>query len=70
DFSAESEAHLSMYHDWMAGLKLLQPFLIKMQVTNQEEADQLYQQALLEMQADDFCGMWYLLSVLGQLPKL
>ncbi|MBA2288589.1 MAG: class I SAM-dependent methyltransferase [Ktedonobacteraceae bacterium] len=70
DFSAEAEAHLSMYHDWGAGLKLLQPFLIKMRVTSQKEADYLYEQALLEMQAEDFCGMWYVLSALGQLPKL
>jgi hypothetical protein len=36
-----------------------------MGVATQEEADQAYQQVLIEMQRDDFKGMWYLLTAWG-----
>jgi len=68
DFSAGAEAHNSMYENWMAGLELLKPFLIKMKMATPEELEELYQQALIEMMASDFRALWYFLSVVGQRP--
>lgn len=68
DYSVGAEAHLSMYENWMAGLALLQPFLKKMGLATPEEAEELYQQALIEMMSDDFRALWYFLSVVGQRP--
>jgi ubiquinone/menaquinone biosynthesis C-methylase UbiE len=69
DFSAGAEAHMGMFEDWTAGLKLLQPFLLKMKVATQEEADELYQMALAEMLEDGFSALWYFLSVIGERPS-
>jgi len=66
DFSYGMEAHNGCYQDVMVLFKLLQSFLIKMGVTTQEEVDVLYHRALAEMQSEDFCGIWYFLSVWGQ----
>lgn len=68
DYSAGAEAHANMYQDWRVALKLLQPFLIKMGVTTQEEADRLYNQVLAEMLSNDFCGIGYFLTVCGEKP--
>jgi ubiquinone/menaquinone biosynthesis C-methylase UbiE len=68
DFSSGAEAHISMYENWMAGLELLQPFLVKMRMATLEELKELYQQALIEMMSNDFRALWYFLSVVGQRP--
>ncbi|WP_161977544.1 hypothetical protein [Dictyobacter kobayashii] len=34
----------------------------------QEDLTALYQRMLLEMQKQDFCGRWYLLTVWGTTP--
>ena len=66
DFSAGSESHASIYQNFMVSFKLMQPFLIKMGATTQEEVDRIYYQALSDMQSDDFCGLAYFLTVWGQ----
>jgi hypothetical protein len=68
DFSTGAEAHDSTFHDWMVGLKLLQPFQVKMGTGTQEEVDALYQQALGEMIADNFCAVWSFLTASGVKP--
>jgi len=68
DFSAGTEAHESMCRNWMIALKLGQPFLVKVGVTTQEEAERLYQQAMAEMMSNDFCSIWYLLTACGEKP--
>ena len=68
DFSYGTEAHESIYHNLSIGFKLLQPFIIKWKVALQEELDELYQQALAEMQSEDFCAVWFLLTVWGTRP--
>lgn len=68
DYSAGTEAHDSIYRDLVVALKLLQPFLIKLGVTTQEEADRLYQQAVAEMLSNDFCAIAYILTVCGEKP--
>ncbi len=66
DYSQDTEAHAGMYQNFMVGYKLIQPFLLKMGMITPEEMDRVYQQMLIEMAADDFCAVWFLLSVWGQ----
>ncbi|HLI07518.1 MAG TPA: methyltransferase domain-containing protein [Ktedonobacteraceae bacterium] len=68
DYSAGTEAHDGMFHNWMISLKFTQPFLVRMGSATQEELDNLYQQALAEMMADDFSALWYFLTVTGEKP--
>jgi ubiquinone/menaquinone biosynthesis C-methylase UbiE len=68
DWSAGMEANASTRFDLQFLLKLLEPFLVKMQLVTEEEFDPLYQMALEEMQSDNFCAMTLFLSVLGEKP--
>ncbi len=69
NFSTGSDAHKSMYQNWMVAFKLLQPFMVKMNVMKQEEAEKLYQQVLVEVQRDEFCGLWFFLTAWGETPN-
>jgi ubiquinone/menaquinone biosynthesis C-methylase UbiE len=69
EYSAGTEAHYSAYQDMMAIYQLLQPFLISMKVTTQEELDRLYLQLPAEMLANDFCGMWFFLRAWAEKPN-
>ncbi len=65
DCSVGTEAHSSFYQDFRIGLRLLQPFLVRMKTTTDEEFEGLYEQALVDMQLEDFCAAWFYLSVWG-----
>ena len=67
DCSVGMEAHSTFYQDFQAGLKLLQPFLVKMKTTN-EEFEGLYEQALADMQTEDFGAVWFYVSAWGMKP--
>ncbi|HLJ36396.1 MAG TPA: methyltransferase domain-containing protein [Ktedonobacteraceae bacterium] len=68
DFSAGTEDHESVYQDYMIVYQLIQPFLLKMQVTTPKDIQRIYQQMLVEMYREDFCGVWYYLSTWGRKP--
>jgi ubiquinone/menaquinone biosynthesis C-methylase UbiE len=68
DFSQGEPLHADMIEDLATVFKVAQPFFIKCQVTTQEELDQLYPQLLAELDAPDFCGLWWYLSAWGQKP--
>lgn len=68
DYSVGTEAHGPMYTNSKVIFKLAQPFMLKMKVATQEELDVLYEQALQEMMAEDFCGVWFYLTVYGTKP--
>lgn len=68
DFSARMEAHDAYFQDYRVLFKLLQPFLIGTKVTTQEEVAWLYEQMLEEMQSDDFRGVAFLLTAVGEKP--
>ncbi len=68
DFSAGTEAHASICKNWRVVYKLSQSFFIKAGVTTQEEVDQLYEQMQIEMMLDNFRGIMYLLTALGEKP--
>lgn len=69
DCSYEAEEHMSQYQNAMVFFKLMQPFLVKVGVTTQEEVESLYQRALEEMMSPDYCCVWYFLSVWGEKPR-
>jgi ubiquinone/menaquinone biosynthesis C-methylase UbiE len=69
EISAGTEAHMNTYENFRVAYKLMQPFLIKMGVTTQDEVEQVYQQAMTEILSDRFCGIWYYLTVWGQKPS-
>ena len=68
DFSAGAEDYGDTYQDLLAGLKLLEPFLVHAKVTTEEEFEELYQQALAELMLDSFCAVGYMLTVWGKKP--
>jgi ubiquinone/menaquinone biosynthesis C-methylase UbiE len=69
DWSAGTEAHQSTVENFFVGFQLVQPFLLKMQVASEEQLEQAYEQANRELQADNFCGLWYYLSACGEKPS-
>ncbi|HZU71090.1 MAG TPA: methyltransferase domain-containing protein [Ktedonobacteraceae bacterium] len=68
DYSAGTEHSEGFYQNFRAGFQLVLPFMLKYGVITQEEFDDLYQQALIEMLSDDFCALVYFLSVWGTKP--
>lgn len=66
--SAKLEAWADSYHDIKTLGLQMKPLFIKLGLITDETFDQLYQQALADMQRDEFCGMGYFLTVLGQKP--
>jgi len=66
DFSAGTPAHATIYHaNLFIGMKLAQPFLLKMGVATQKHLDALYEQALFEAMQQDFRAHWNFLRVWG-----
>lgn len=62
------EAHTSFYHNFEFAYKLAEPFLIKLELITPEAFSEIYDQALAEMQSDDFCATWFYLTVTGRKP--
>jgi ubiquinone/menaquinone biosynthesis C-methylase UbiE len=68
DFSAGTRAHNSVIEDMAVLAELLKPFLIKHQVSTREELDKLYNEITTTVDAADFYGIWFYLSVFGRKP--
>ena len=68
EWSYGTENHRSFYHDHMVGMKLSHPFLIRKGAATPEELNLLYEQALQEMNAPDFCAMFIILRAWGEKP--
>lgn len=68
DISSGAEAHENNYQNFFVAIKLLQPFIINFTHISNEEFEQLHQQAIAEMMLDDFCGIWFHLTVWGSKP--
>ncbi|WP_069803031.1 class I SAM-dependent methyltransferase [Thermogemmatispora onikobensis] len=67
--SMGTEGYYPMLKDWLMLQELIQPFLIKMGVATGEELGRLIQQATAEMQQEEFCGLYTLLTVWGRKPQ-
>src|SRR5947209_3173601 len=68
DLSAGTEAHGSMYQNSMAFFRLIEPFLLSMQETTQEEFEALYNRMLAEVLSDSFRAVSFILTVWGETP--
>lgn len=68
DFSAGTRAHKVMFDNHLALMSLLEPFLLERKATTSAELAQVIQQATIEMLDQEFCGLWWLLRVWGQIP--
>jgi hypothetical protein len=47
----------------------IKPLLIKLGLITSEAFDQLHQQMLIDLMSETYCGVGYLLTVLGQKPR-
>jgi ubiquinone/menaquinone biosynthesis C-methylase UbiE len=68
DFSYGTPAHHGFTFDLQLLFKLLQPFIMKMEVATQERLDALYEQVLDEMQSEEFSALAFYLTVWGEKP--
>jgi ubiquinone/menaquinone biosynthesis C-methylase UbiE len=69
DYSAGTDAHDSFYQNFKVATKLLQPFLARTGAATEEEFDNVYLQMLRDMQSEDFCALWVIVSVWGIKPE-
>ena len=69
DASAGAVEYTSQFQNTLVAGKLIQPFLVKMGVTTPQEAESLYEQAIEEMMAPDYCALFYFLSAWGEKPR-
>ncbi len=69
DFSAGTKGNRGVFENYKVIMKLIQPFLLKVGISNQNELDRLYEQMLIELQSADFRGLWYFFSVWGRKPN-
>ncbi len=68
DFSGDTDAWTAIYRNLEVVHASALPLLVKAGVTSQEEAEAQYQSMLIELHADDFCGVWHYVSVQGTKP--
>jgi len=68
DFSADSPEHADVLQNAVVALRHIQPFLLAWDLVGSAEIEQLYQQAMAEMRAEDFTGGLVLLTVRGEKP--
>ncbi len=66
NFSQGTAGYSSQYENFKIGWLLIQPFVVNAGVTTDQEWEALYNRAVMEMLADDFCGLTYFLSVWGE----
>lgn len=69
DFSAGTEIHDNFTEVALVFLTLMQPFLVSVGVTTQEEHQDLLQKMQMEMYSDDFSAVMFLLTAWGTKPQ-
>jgi ubiquinone/menaquinone biosynthesis C-methylase UbiE len=68
DLSSGTPAHESLLQNISAFFKLIEPFLIRMEVTDAQEFDALYTQTQAEVLSESFRCISYILTVWGETP--
>lgn len=68
NFSIDTEGWIEIYRNAEVAYHYLLPLFLKTRVATEETIKQVYQQALTEMQASDFYGMWHIMSFWGTRP--
>lgn len=70
DYSIGTEAHYSLFKDIQKLFPLIQPFILQSGMIGREELEQLIQDALAEMQLENFCTLAFYATAWGQNPHL
>ncbi|HYU76857.1 MAG TPA: class I SAM-dependent methyltransferase [Ktedonobacteraceae bacterium] len=65
EVSTGTEAYSDFYRNSEVIYQLAKMFFINTYATTEEEFTRLYEQMLIELLADDFCGMWHYMTALG-----
>src|SRR5579884_3684804 len=68
DVSAEAPMHQIQKEVWYMSIDLLKPFLVRMKVASEEEIDRLQEDFSREWDDPNFCGHYYLCSVVATKP--
>lgn len=68
NFSAGVPGHEAVYDNLKTFMKLLQPFIVRYGLATQQEIEGLYERALYEMEAEDFCSVAFFQRVWGEKP--
>lgn len=70
EYSLGTDAWPDLYYGAKVIGQQAQRLLVGTGVATVQEVEQLAEQMLIEMKAEDFCGMWSYITVLGQKPFL
>lgn len=65
NFSSWTAIQRAYYNNFMTAFRLLKPFLLKTNVTTDEEFEEVYSNAMIELMLEDFAGIWFYLTVWG-----
>lgn len=68
DFSAGAAAHCAVAEDFKSIFKQVQPYIVRQGIAGQQELEELYERFLDELEAPDFCALWYVLRIRGKKP--
>jgi len=68
EHSAGTDAFEIWYQLYQITFKLLEPFFVGSGATTTEQFEQMYQQMLVEIQSEQFCGIELFLTVWGKKP--
>lgn len=68
EFSAETEAWGDIYRNFEVAFYMARPLFLHTGLLTEQTFEELYQQMLIEMHAEDFCAVWHLLTVSGTKP--
>jgi len=49
-------------------MQLIKHFLLKMEVVTEEHFEALCREATIDLLSDNYCGMWYFLTLWGEAP--
>src|SRR5579875_2613408 len=68
EWSSGTPAHDGFFKDFLIAFEIGRPFSVKLGLATLEELERLSQQAVAEMQQDEFCAVSLLLTVWGRQP--
>jgi ubiquinone/menaquinone biosynthesis C-methylase UbiE len=68
EVSAGTEAYADFYRNSEIIYQLAKPYFLNTHVTTEEELSRNYDQMLVDLLSDDFCGMWHYMTALGTKP--
>ncbi|MEO7021020.1 MAG: methyltransferase domain-containing protein [Ktedonobacteraceae bacterium] len=69
NYSLGNPVHLQMIENYSALMQLMQPVIIREEMSSQEELDLLYTQAMTETHAEGFCAVTMFQTVWGRKPS-